>query len=188
MVEQLSFFSSSSSDGNVPYVKHTGALYESVGVGLSKYPTLMGTFPLPPPHVASVNMMLVKSDPWVIPPRDQVDAFDDGMPLSPTEINYVEIVSASTSISTNHTTLGTYLDTYYQSPWLGSSDSSNPLIENFPTNKSIMEIMSLEEAPWNDTHHHSSFLPGQEVISTCLENFYPRFLDETLFLISTLDP
>jgi hypothetical protein len=95
-VDQLSFFASSSSDGNVPYVKHTGAPYESVGAGLFKDSALMGIFPLPPPHVASVNMISVKSDPWVIPSPDLVDTWGEVMPLSPAEINYVEIVSAST--------------------------------------------------------------------------------------------
>ena len=59
-VDQLSFFASSSSHGNIPYVKHTGAPYESVGIGIFKDSTLMGIFPLPPPHVASVNMISVK--------------------------------------------------------------------------------------------------------------------------------
>jgi len=55
IVDQVSFFASSSLDGNVPYVKHTGAPYESVGAGLFKDSTLMGIFQLPPSHVASVN-------------------------------------------------------------------------------------------------------------------------------------
>ena len=35
----------------------------------------MGIFPLPPPHVASVYMISVKSDPWVIPTPDIVDTW-----------------------------------------------------------------------------------------------------------------
>jgi len=66
-VNQLSFFPSSSLNGNVPYVKHSGAPYESVGAGLFKDSTLMGILPLPPPHVTFVNMVSVKSYPWVIP-------------------------------------------------------------------------------------------------------------------------
>ena len=72
-VNQLSFFASSSSDGNVLYIKHTRDPYESVGAGLFKDFALMEIFPLPPRHVASVNMILVKSDPWVIPTPDLVD-------------------------------------------------------------------------------------------------------------------
>ena len=35
-IDQLSFFASSSSDGNVLYIKHSGAPYESVGASLFK--------------------------------------------------------------------------------------------------------------------------------------------------------
>jgi len=50
----------------------------------------------------------------------------------------------------------------------------------FPIDESIMEIMSLEEAPWNDTHHCSSLLPGLEVMSTYLEEFSPHFPTQPL--------
>ena len=73
IVNHLSFFASSSSNGNVPYVKNTGTAYESVGAKFFGDPTLMGIFPIPPLHVASVNMILVKSDPWVIPSPDLFD-------------------------------------------------------------------------------------------------------------------
>ena len=96
MVDQLSFFASSSSDGNVPFVEHTYVPYESVGVGLFKDPTLMGVFSLPPPNVAPINMISVHSDMWVLRPANQVEYWGDEMSLSPTKLNYVEIVSTST--------------------------------------------------------------------------------------------
>jgi len=142
----------------------------------------MGIFPLPPLDVALVNTISVKSNPWVIPPPDQVDSWGDVMPLRPTKINYVDIVSASASVSTDHTNLSTSLDAYSQSPCLSSSYSSDPLIDTFPTNESIMEIMSLDEAPWNDTHHRSSFLPSLEVMFICLERFSSRFLTQPLYM------
>ena len=101
-VDQLSFFASSSSDGNVPYVKHIDAPYESVGVGLFKNPALMGIFPLQPPHVASINMISIKSDPWVKPSLDRVDTWGKAMLLSFAEINYMEIVSASPLVSSDY--------------------------------------------------------------------------------------
>ena len=64
-------------------------------------------------------------------------------------------------------------DAKSQFPWLGSSDSSNPLNETFPSNESIMETMSLEETPWNDIHHHSSFLLKLGVAQSCHENITP---------------
>ena len=55
-VDRLSFFSSSSSNGNVPYVGNTRIPYVSVGAGLFKVSNLIGKFvripygrePLPP--------------------------------------------------------------------------------------------------------------------------------------------
>lgn len=69
---------------------------------------------------------------------------------------------------------------YSRYPLLGSLDSFDPLIETFPTHESIMEIMSLKEAPWNDTHHCSSFLPGQGAMSTYLEKLSSHFLTQPL--------
>ena len=74
------------------------------------------------------------------------------MPVSPAEINYVEIVSASSFASYDFPISGTSLDTYSQSPWLGTSKSPDPLAETFLANESVMEVMSLEEPPWNYTH------------------------------------
>src|SRR5699024_6357631 len=105
------------------------------------------------------------------PSPDLVDTWDGVMLLSHVEINYVEIVSALASVPTDHTTSSTSLETYSQSPWLGSLDSLEPLTKTFPSDESIMEIMSLKEAPWNDTHHRSSFLPGPEIMSSCLDKF-----------------
>ena len=31
--------------------------------------------------------------------------------------------------------------------------------------------MSLNETPWNDSHHRSSFLPGFGTMTACLDNF-----------------
>jgi len=168
-VDQLSFFSYSSLDGNVPYVKHTGAPYESVGTGLFKYYALMGISPLPPPHVAFVNMILVKSDPWVIPSLDLVDTWGEVMPLNPTEVNYMEIVSTLNSASSNSFMSKTSFDTYSQSLWLGTLESLDPLAKTFLADEGIMEVTSLKEPPWINTHHHSSFLPHPAVMSTTFE-------------------
>jgi len=120
-VDQLSFFASSSSYGNILYVKYTGAPYEGVGARIFKDPALMGLFLLPPPHVFFFNMILVKSDPQVIPSPDLVATLGEVMLLSPTEINYVEIVSASSSVSSNIPMSRTSLNVSSHSPWLSSS-------------------------------------------------------------------
>ena len=86
----------------------------SVGAGIFKDPALMGVFSLPPPNVAPINMIFVHSDPWVLPPTDQTESWGDEMPLSPAELNYIEIVSASTP-SFESTPLSRALDSYVQS-------------------------------------------------------------------------
>jgi len=63
----------------------------------------------------------------------------------------------------------TSLDMYSQFPWLGALESSNPLAETFLANQGIMEIMSLKEPPWIDTHHHSSFLHHPMIMPIAFE-------------------
>jgi len=72
----------------------------------------MGIFLLPPPHVASIDIVLVKSDPWVIPSPNLVDTWGEFILLSLAEINYVEIVSASRPASYDSFVSKTSLDTY----------------------------------------------------------------------------
>lgn len=69
-VNQLAFLSSSSSNGNVPYVGNTDIPYESMGAGIFKDFALMGTFSLPTLHVSLANMISTSRDPWIIPTPD----------------------------------------------------------------------------------------------------------------------
>jgi hypothetical protein len=68
----------------------------------------MGTFPTPLPptvhHIAAVNMIstmpyqsLESFDPWIVPSPMEFDVLGDTMPLSPAEVAYVAIQSASPS-------------------------------------------------------------------------------------------
>lgn len=157
-VDHLSFFAFSS-EGNVPFVEHTSKSCENVGARLFKDPALMGVFPLPPPNLASINMISVHSDTWVLPPANQIESWGDMMPLSPAELNYVEIVAASAP-PPEPTLSSRALDSYVHSPWLGDDATSDPLKEIFPSDEAIIETMSLEEPPWFDHHHRSSFLPA----------------------------
>ena len=102
-------------DENVLYVKHTGAPYESVAVGLFKDLALMGIFHSHLLMFPLVIMILVKFDPWLIPSLDLVDTRGKVMSLSPAETNYVEIISASPLISSNRPILRTSINAYSQS-------------------------------------------------------------------------
>jgi hypothetical protein len=39
--------------------------------------------------------------------------------------------------------------------------------------KSIMEMLSIEELPWGDHHHRSSFLPSLDVIEEEIKSIFP---------------
>lgn len=119
-VVQITFFSSSSSNGNMPYVGNTDIPYESIRAGLFKDSAFMGKFSLPPPNVASINMISTSHNPWIVPHLDQVDSFGNVIPLSPLEQAYQAIVLASAVTSEIHATLSMHLDVYSQSLWLGS--------------------------------------------------------------------
>jgi hypothetical protein len=77
--------------------------YENVSVGLLKYSTMMGTFPIPPPNipppfVASINMISTSVhetpesyDPWIVPNFGDYLRYDDQIPLSSVKSAYQAI-------------------------------------------------------------------------------------------------
>jgi hypothetical protein len=125
--------------------------YENVGVGLLKDLTLMGMFPIPPPDapppcVVSINMIStsvrqthLSSDPWIIPEPADYLQYDNQMPLSLVESTYQAIQSTTPF------------------PPSLSDSSPNPFHVVFPTDEIIMLVMSMEDTPWDDGHHHSIF-------------------------------
>ena len=55
--------------------------------------------------------------------------------------------------------------------WLGSPPPSfDYLLNNFPLDESIIEVMSLEELPWKYHHHQSSFLPYLTTFETHIKS------------------
>jgi hypothetical protein len=91
----------------------TKITYESFGVGILKYSSLMGTFPAPLPpttqHIVTINMILTMAyqylesfDPWVVPSPLEFDALADAMPLIPTKPSHVSIQYASPSLDDQH--------------------------------------------------------------------------------------
>jgi hypothetical protein len=152
---------------NIPFLGDHTVTYESVGVGLLKDSSLMGTFPTPLPptasHIAAANMIstwpqqaLESSDPWIVPSPLEFDGLSDTMPLSPAEAAYVSIQSTSPSSNTSHSLA---LDTYSLPSWLNSLSSAVDYISHiFPLDESIMEMLSIDDLPWDDNHHRSFFL------------------------------
>jgi hypothetical protein len=133
----------------------------------------MGTFPTPLPlivhYISAVNMIstmpyqsLESSDPWIVPSPFEFDVLGDTMPLSPAESAYVAIQSTSPSSNNSHLLAP---DAYSVPSWLDSLSSAVDYISQiFPSDESIMEILSIDDLPWDDNHHQSSFLPPLEEI------------------------
>jgi hypothetical protein len=159
-VDQLSFFNSNSRTRNVPFISKTPHGYENIDMGLLKDSTLMGTFPIPPPNIpppffASINMIStsfhetpVSHDPWIAPNPGDYLRYGKHMPLSPVESAYHAIQSKTP-----------YTPSLYDS-------SPNPFHMIFPTNVMIMLVMSMEDTPWDDGHHHSILFLEQHTIES----------------------
>jgi hypothetical protein len=133
---------------NTNWQIHWGFTYESIGVVLLKYSSLMGTFPTPLPstthHIAIINMILTtayqsleSSDPWIVPSPLEFDALGDTMPLSPAETSYIVIQSASPSLDDQHLLArGSYSMPSRLNSLSSSIDYISPI---FPSNESIWE-------------------------------------------------
>ena len=95
VIDQLAFFSNSlQGTGSIPLVHGPLLSLQSVGVGLFKDPSLMGTFTLPPPsdlaevaRVETYNMISsTSSDLRRMTNNFEVDSNTEVMPLSPIEL------------------------------------------------------------------------------------------------------
>jgi hypothetical protein len=167
---------------NIPFLGDHPVTYESVGVGLLKYSSLMGTFPTPLPptahHIAVVNMIstlpyqsLESSDPWIVPSPLEFDVLGDTIPLSPAKAAYVAIQSTSPSSNNSHSLAP---DTYSVPSWLDFLSSAIDYISHiFPSDESIMEMLNIDDLPLDDNHHRSSFLPPLEEIQDIRSIFPP---------------
>ena len=113
-MDQLDFFPSESSVGNIPYVGKAATPYENIGLGLLKYSSLMGVFLLPllPLNVASINMISSGHYQWIVPNLDQIESFGDNMPLSTAKQMYQDIITTYDAASETNTHLVSSLYTY----------------------------------------------------------------------------
>jgi hypothetical protein len=134
---------------NITFLGYSRITYESVGVGILKHSSLMGTFPAPlsptTQHIATINMIstmayqsLESSDPWVVPIPLEFNALGDAMPLSQVEASYNVIQSTSPSLDDQHILAS---NTYSFLSWLNSLSSAFDYISHiFPSDESIMEM------------------------------------------------
>jgi hypothetical protein len=150
-IDQLDFFNSDSHTSNIPFISKTPPSYENVGVGLLKDSTLMGTFPIPPPDIppplfTSINMISTYVhetpeyyDPWIVPNSGDYLRYDNIMPLIMVESPYQAIQSTTPC------------------PPSLCDTSPDPFHVIFTTDEMIMSVMSMDDTPWDDGHHHSIF-------------------------------
>ena len=64
------------------------------------------------------------------------------------------------------------LDQFSLPNWAKNSPLSHDFLENvLPSDEVVMEVMTLTEWPWEELHHHTSFLPHKESVETQLQNY-----------------
>jgi hypothetical protein len=182
---------------NIPFLGDHKITYESIGVGLLKDSSLMGTFPTPLPltthHIATVDMIstaayqsLESSDPWIVPRPLEFDELGDTMPLSPAKKSYVSTQSASPSSDDQHLLAP---DVSSMQTWLSSLSSTIDCISPFfPFDESIPEMLRIDKLPWDNNNHRSSFLPPHEEIREDIFSISPPGVDfSSSPIISTTD-
>ena len=147
------------STSNAPLVSESYKVPKLIGVGLSKYPYLMGVFSLPVPDAVVVQINMISSvsthlgDPWVIPNPSEVKSYGDTMPLSSAESSYSMIQSeiASNVCFSQEDELAQYSFLQWQA--IPSSPSHDFLSETLLSDESILEAMIMSERPWEDHCH-----------------------------------
>jgi hypothetical protein len=185
------------STNNIPFLGDHKITYESIGVGLLKYSSLMGTFPTRLPstthHIATVDMILTatyqsleSSDSWVVPCPSEFNALSDTIPLSPVETSYVSTQSTSPSSDDQHLLA---LDISSMQSRLSSLSSAIDYISpTFPSDESIPEMFRMDKLPWDNNRHRSSFLPPREEIRADIPSIFPLGVDfSSSPMLSTFD-
>jgi len=94
-------------------------------------------------------------DPWIVPSDSKVDSFGDAMPLSPFEVAYQAVKSFFDSSSTEIDPMNVV---HGESLSISTSDSTT-VFDPVHTDEKIRELLSVDDLPWEDLHHRSSFLP-----------------------------
>jgi hypothetical protein len=155
MIDQLVFYTPnlrSNVRSNIPFVGDTQQSYMNVGVGMFKYPSLMGIFSLLPPppttKISPINMIssftngsLDLVDPCVVPHPKDVESYGSSMPLTTVKIFYPLIPLASANTS-QHLHIDMECDQHTPPIWVFDSLSSHDFLDNeFPLDKAI-------ENPW----------------------------------------
>ena len=105
---------------------------------------------------------IVYDDPWIIPSESEIDSFGISMPLSPYERAYEALVSVTDSLSTKID----QMNVVHEDSFSSSPSASITFPEVVSSDEHLREILCIDDLPWEDLHHRSSFLPEGD----CFEN------------------
>ena len=116
-----------------------------------KYSSLMGVFPstYSPPSTKLTMVNMISSTTENLSKGKEIAPIPS---LSLNEAMYDAIQTISDAYIDDHHLVAS--DPYHLPYWLDSPlPTLDYLSQNFPSNKSIMEVMSLDESSWEDSHH-----------------------------------
>jgi hypothetical protein len=121
-----------------------------------------------------------------VPSPLEFDTLGDTIPHSPIEAEYDTIQYASPSPDDQHLLAST---TYSLSSWLDSLSSIfYYILHIFPSYESIMEMLGIKDAPWNDNHNCSSFISSLDDTEKDISSIFPSdIIDSTQYPILTRD-
>jgi len=99
-------------------------------------------------------------DLWIVHSESELALYGNEMLLSLFKLDSQAVQLFCNTSSFDIDQVNAINDDYSPLPWLEIVSLLDPFDYMFPTNESIMEVMNLDEVPWNDYHHRSSFLPN----------------------------
>ena len=101
---------------------------------------------------------IVNDDPWIIPSETELDSFGTLMPLSPYEFAYQAVQSFSDPISTQID----LMNEVHEDSFSTSTSELKTFSELVQSDEQIREMLCVDQLPWEDLHHRSSFLPESD--------------------------
>ena len=149
----------------IPLLGQSPPPYQSIGIGMLKDSTLMGVFFSAPFSIEVATINMISTTGYITKGKEVVDSSS----LGPYEAMYNVVQSISDDhIDDLHLVTS---DPYHLPQWLEPSlPTLDYLTQTFPSDESIMEIMSESEPRWEDHHHRSSFLPNATSVGFDLES------------------
>ena len=74
-------------------------------------------------------------------------------------------------------------DKYSHLSILTMTSFSDPFNKSFSTDESIREIMTLDELPWDNIHHRSSFLPDLDKLKIIFHRYLQLIMSRNLKIL-----